>query len=150
MFKSIKKRLKNQRGLTLVELLAVVVILGIIAAIAVPNIGKLISKTEDDAKVAEGIQIINAAKIYANSSKLTFNASDAATLTETQLASYLDNLKDGTFTVTVKKVSGKYQYSLSNHSSLDLVDKADWDDPDTTEITNVKDGKVTEAELLAY
>lgn len=35
----IKKLLKNQKGFTLVELLAVIVILGIIAAIAIPSIG---------------------------------------------------------------------------------------------------------------
>ena len=37
--KILQKRLKNEKGLTLVELLAVIVILGIIAAIAVPSIG---------------------------------------------------------------------------------------------------------------
>lgn len=37
-----KKLLKNEKGLTLVELLAVIVILAIIAAIAVPAIGILL------------------------------------------------------------------------------------------------------------
>ncbi len=40
MRKKIQALLKNQKGLTLVELLAVIVILGIIAAIAVPSIGE--------------------------------------------------------------------------------------------------------------
>ena len=37
--KKLVKRLKDQKGMTLVELLAVIVILGIIAAIAIPSIG---------------------------------------------------------------------------------------------------------------
>ncbi|WP_453994665.1 pilus assembly FimT family protein [Bacillus nitroreducens] len=59
----LKKHLKNQKGLTLVELLAVVVILGIIAAIAVPSIGKLIDNSRADAHVANAQQMINSAKL---------------------------------------------------------------------------------------
>ncbi|MHC0037474.1 type II secretion system protein [Pseudoneobacillus sp. C159] len=66
MLQTIKKRIKNQRGLTLVELLAVVVILGIIAAIAVPNIGGLINNTKKDAREANAIQLVDAAKLYVN------------------------------------------------------------------------------------
>ena len=41
MRKKIQGLLKNEKGLTLIELLAVIVILGIIAAIAIPRIGGL-------------------------------------------------------------------------------------------------------------
>ncbi|WP_082795300.1 type II secretion system protein [Alkalihalobacillus trypoxylicola] len=58
------KRLKNERGLTLVELLAVVVILGIIAAIAVPSIGMIIENSKKDAAVSNAQQILNAAQLY--------------------------------------------------------------------------------------
>lgn len=147
MLKSIKKRLKNQRGLTLVELLAVIVILGIIAAIAVPNIGKLIDKTEKDAKVAEGIQIINAAKIYMNSMKVDFSPIDTADADDTAdsivipdsvLAEYLDNAKDTDYKVIVKKstTNGKYSYTLKNHESAAVVNTS------ATDVDN------TEAELL--
>ena len=46
MKKFLQKRLNNEKGLTLVELLAVIVILGIIAAIAIPSIGNIIENSE--------------------------------------------------------------------------------------------------------
>jgi len=58
-----KKLLKNEKGLTLVELLAVIVILAIIAAIAVPAIGNIINKSKDRAILAEASNILSGAKI---------------------------------------------------------------------------------------
>lgn len=63
MKKWLKKHLKNEKGLTLVELLAVIVILGIIAAIAVPSIGKIIDNTRDKAILADASNILSAAKL---------------------------------------------------------------------------------------
>lgn len=58
--------LKNKKGVTLVELLAVVVILGIIAAIAVPTIGGLIRRQEERAAETTYDAIVEAAKLYAS------------------------------------------------------------------------------------
>jgi type IV pilus assembly protein PilA len=60
----IQRLRKEEKGLTLIELLAVIVILGIIAAIAIPTIGGLINKTKDNAEEATAIQFYEAARLY--------------------------------------------------------------------------------------
>jgi len=64
MLKKLKNLLTNQKGLTLVELLAVVVILGIVSSIAVVSMGNVIQNSREDAVRADAIQILNAAEIY--------------------------------------------------------------------------------------
>jgi type IV pilus assembly protein PilA len=83
MFKRLwGKHVKNQRGLTLIELLATIVILGIISAIAVPSIGGLITGSKKDAAISNAQQAVNAAKIYVatHSTQMTFDANNKATL----------------------------------------------------------------------
>lgn len=58
------KKLKNERGLTLVELLAVIVILAIVAIIAFVFIGGVIENSKKDAHIANAQQIISAAKLH--------------------------------------------------------------------------------------
>ncbi|WP_053376945.1 prepilin-type N-terminal cleavage/methylation domain-containing protein [Paenibacillus sp. FJAT-27812] len=55
---------RNQKGLTLIELLAVLVIVGIIAAIAIPAIGGTISKSKTKADTASEKMIQEAALRY--------------------------------------------------------------------------------------
>ncbi|MFC5591148.1 type IV pilin protein [Sporosarcina soli] len=64
MKKWLQKRLKNEKGLTLVELLAVIVILGIIAAIAVPSIGNIVTNSKVNALKADGQSVLAAASLY--------------------------------------------------------------------------------------
>ncbi|WLR52766.1 type II secretion system protein [Bacillus tianshenii] len=56
--------IKNQKGLTLIELLAVIVILGVIAAIAVPSVGKIIENAKKDAHIANATRIVEATRLY--------------------------------------------------------------------------------------
>lgn len=83
------KKLKNERGLTLVELLAVIVILAIIAIIAFVFIGGVIDNSRKDAHIANAQQIISAAKLYVATTGE--EEVDAATL---QNEDYLDQVLD--------------------------------------------------------
>ncbi|MEG0451254.1 MAG: prepilin-type N-terminal cleavage/methylation domain-containing protein [Lysinibacillus sp.] len=58
------KHIKNEKGLTLIELLAVIVILAIIAAIAIPAIGNIIENSRYNAAKSDAINVLSAANIY--------------------------------------------------------------------------------------
>lgn len=88
MIKNLKKRLNEQKGLTLVELLAVIVILGVIAAIAVPSIGNIVAKSKFDASKADAATVLNAAQLYM--------AETGDTVAENLDASSLTNYINGT------------------------------------------------------
>lgn len=62
--KKMKQIMKDEEGLTLVELLAVVVIMAIIAGIAAVSISKVIQRTREDAQVTNVRQMIDAANLY--------------------------------------------------------------------------------------
>jgi type IV pilus assembly protein PilA len=84
------KSILNKKGVTLVELLAVVVILGIIAAIAVPTIGGLIRRQEANAAEATYDTIVAAAELYAEDDTTPFNL-------ETLVNEEFIDLKDNDF-----------------------------------------------------
>lgn len=119
----LKRIIKNERGLTLIELLAVVVILGIISAIAVPSIGGLIDNSKKDAHVANAQQMINAAKIAVTADKsLIPDDSGPVRIELKKLESngYLEKVKDpdgGTYNKTdsyvmISNDNNKLSYSV--------------------------------------
>jgi prepilin-type N-terminal cleavage/methylation domain-containing protein len=65
MFKKIQAKIKNKKGFTLVELLIVIAVLGIIAAIAVPRFTGVLSGVKDKAD-------ISAAKLWAKEIEAEF------------------------------------------------------------------------------
>jgi type IV pilus assembly protein PilA len=137
----LNKMLKNQRGLTLVELLAVIVIFGIIAAIAVPSIGNIIQNSREDALEAEALQILNAANLYIASNPdvtdLTLDATDLNDfIEEVNLNSgWTVDISDDTPTLTGDGDAGDQRVTFNAASKSD--------------ITNGTTGKVTVGDISA-
>ncbi|WP_313234969.1 prepilin-type N-terminal cleavage/methylation domain-containing protein [Sporosarcina ureae] len=101
MKKFLQKKL-NQKGLTLVELLAVIVILGIIAAIAVPAIGNIINNSKVNAMFSDGQNAISAGQIY-----FAESTEDSVTLKVLKDEGFLEDIGKLGETGTIDKASGE-------------------------------------------
>ncbi|MCK7492327.1 MAG: prepilin-type N-terminal cleavage/methylation domain-containing protein [Comamonadaceae bacterium] len=77
--------LRNKKGVTLVELLAVIIIMGIIAAIAVPAISGLINRQKINAAEASYDLIVEVAVNYAQS-----ESDNTVKISELVTAGYLE------------------------------------------------------------
>src|SRR5690606_2102065 len=133
----LKKYLKNQKGLTLIELLAVIVILGIIAAIAVPAIGSVIEKTRLDAVRADAMQVLDATKLKVASEGVKgLNEEGFATYSSTNkdLEKFIEDVKTlDSYTVHVNAAGTEFAISFttvkvngnvySTKSGVKLTDK---------------------------
>jgi len=85
--------MKNNKGVTLVELLVVIVVMGIIAGFAIPAVGNIITNAEKDAILNDAIQVENAAKLYCSSAQC-----DAGeTLSWAQLEPYISGLNPDSY-----------------------------------------------------
>ncbi|ANU11315.1 Tfp assembly type protein [Planococcus antarcticus DSM 14505] len=86
MKKYLQKKLNNEKGMTLIELLAVIVIIAIIAAIAIPAIGNIIENSRYSAVKSDALNALSAANIYfaENPDKIEVSIEDLT-------AGYLDN-----------------------------------------------------------
>ncbi|WP_442595258.1 type II secretion system protein [Neobacillus sp. D3-1R] len=134
MFKSINKRLKDQRGLTLVELLAVIVILGIIAGIAVPNIGGIIDNSKKDAHVANAQQMVNAARLAVASNKSLQTGTVYLSLGYLENQNFLETVEDPD--------NGSYNRGLPTFSTTGFDGAA------ATSYVKVENGKVLIVKLV--
>lgn len=106
----------SNKGFTLVELLAVVVILAIIMAIAAPNMTRQIKKEEEENQNILNQKIENASKIYAAKyyvNELINNRDIEFTLNDLQRDGLI-NLKDNCSNNLTGKItinSGVYNYN---------------------------------------
>ncbi|QDY46250.1 prepilin-type N-terminal cleavage/methylation domain-containing protein [Planococcus glaciei] len=111
MKKFLQKKLKEQKGMTLIELLAVIVIIAIIAAIAIPAIGTIIENSRNGAVKSDYQNALASANIYftenPSAPSVTVNvlAGKAAGASGTT-TSYLDDQGSLANEVIITKVTG--------------------------------------------
>lgn len=75
----------NNKGVTLIELLIVIVVIGIISAFAVPAVGQFLDNAEKSAVLQDAIAIRNGAENYC----ATEGCTDTQALTWTMLGDYV-------------------------------------------------------------
>jgi type IV pilus assembly protein PilA len=148
MLQKLKKRIKNQRGMTLVELLAVIVILGIISAIAVPSIGGLIDNTKKDAHVANAQQMVNAARLAITSDVNLQKDTIYLPLAYLESQNYLETVDDpdGDST-TYKKGSNKVEDSTFVETTVSSYVKVVKGKVDSVKLVNGTQGVQTSGKV---
>jgi len=123
------KWFKNQKGLTLIELLAVIVVLGIIAAIAVPSITGVINKSKINADLGSYRIIKSAGLQYALANDI--KANQKVTVQTLAVEGFLDEKPQKQST----KISDFHNVQINVSADGKYTIKVYEDDSQTKEIT---------------
>ncbi|MGB3100733.1 MAG: prepilin-type N-terminal cleavage/methylation domain-containing protein [Psychrobacillus psychrotolerans] len=139
MRKFIQNKLKDQKGLTLIELLAVIVILAIIAAIAIPAIAGIIQNSRVGAIKSDATNVINASELYVTGGGVATTGTPVESILVSDLISgnYLEDAGSipGTATVNLKNktingtgtLTGSVEVVFVNATKADIANYSNSD-----------------------
>ena len=113
---------KMKQGFTLVEIMIVVAIIAILAAIAIPNFVKYRKESQEASCESTRAQIVTAAENWGSkSANATETSVDLTTLAPTDGSGYFKTAPKcpdgGTFTISKNATSGAWECTCSKHSA---------------------------------
>jgi len=100
---------KNEKGVTLVELLIVIVILGIIAAISVPAVGNIVSNANKDALLADATNLQQQVSLYCTSEDDPVICGENSAANDDE-ATYFENAGTKTLDAYVDGIGAETEY----------------------------------------
>ena len=141
---------KNIKGFTLVELLATIVIIGILAVVSVPMIMRLIDNSRDKTYISDAKKLISQADSEIRTNNVTLEIPDEGNCIIVSLV-YLDNVafdnpphggkyqKENSFVVIKNLGNDKLEYSVvlvekykNNYKGVKLTKEEDLNSKDAT------------------